>query len=527
MARKRGSVEQFPAISGAAPVAGYLAQQDASGNVSWIAPGGIGQAVPACRATNTAGTSISNTTDTVIPWATESYDTDSMHDNVTNNSRITINTPGVYVVTAAVADAFSATGSRLAYFKINGSTICALQNAKASDDTVVNLNAVNLSMTRLFNAGDYIEVFYRQTSGGALALITTSEYNSFTAAYVGGAAGVFSNTPGCRITNTAGTSITNATDTVIPYAGTERFDTDSMHEGVTNPSRITFNTPGIYTVGATVDYATNTTGQRELYIRLNGATVLSTAAANGSESARDGVVNVNMVYQFNAGDYIEFVTRQTSGGALALASGAGRNEAWAVLNRSNTSGLPTFVTSLPTTPFDGQRIDLLLDATNRIIAPFRYNAGGGTYKWESVGDAWMRSEGLGGVAWGTWISTASTTHTDLAASTGPSITVPFAGEWDVEGTAIARFGTSASVSALAGIYIFTTGDTSPSWTNSDGAIALAFNNSNEQGIGVFARKMRTVTAAGNIVKLQYATSNASAPAFFYNRSIRCRPIRVG
>lgn len=46
---------------------------------------------------------------------------------------------------------------------------------------------------------------------------------------------------------------------------------------------------------------------------------------------------------------------------------------------------PERVTSLPAYPFDGQEVYYVADATNGIIWHLRYNASGGTYKWEFVG----------------------------------------------------------------------------------------------------------------------------------------------
>jgi hypothetical protein len=57
---------------------------------------------PMCRVKQTSGQSVNDATNTILAFNDEDFDTDAMHDNVTNNSRITINTAGVYLVIASV-----------------------------------------------------------------------------------------------------------------------------------------------------------------------------------------------------------------------------------------------------------------------------------------------------------------------------------------------------------------------------------------------------------------------------------------
>jgi hypothetical protein len=44
-----------------------------------------------------------------------------------------------------------------------------------------------------------------------------------------------------------------------------------------------------------------------------------------------------------------------------------------------------YVTTLPSAPYDGQEVYYGADASNGIIWHLRYNAAGGTYKWEFIG----------------------------------------------------------------------------------------------------------------------------------------------
>lgn len=87
---------------------------------------------------------------------------------------------------------------------------------------------------------------------------------------------------------------------------------------------------------------------------------------------------------------------------------------------------PVAITSLPTSPVDGQEIDYVADAANGVRWRFRYNAGSSsTYKWEFVGGAALYN-GVNALQ-----ATSSLTYTDLT-TVGPQLTCPFAGDYDVD-----------------------------------------------------------------------------------------------
>jgi hypothetical protein len=87
----------------------------------------------------------------------------------------------------------------------------------------------------------------------------------------------------------------------------------------------------------------------------------------------------------------------------------------------------SIVTTLPTNPYNGMVVQVQTSAMSsaNVVWRFRYNENAGTYKWEFVG----------GGAWIVEIAAQQTAATggayqDLATS-GPSITVPFAGVYEV------------------------------------------------------------------------------------------------
>ena len=136
---------------------------------------------PACSVYSTATQSIAQATTTVVAYANEFFDTDSMHDNSTNNSRITITTAGVYVVCATAQFAVAGGGAyRLIGIRKNGSTELGYNNPP------VEPARGNVSIIDSASVNDYYEVVVYQNSGSALALATLSGYSSiFSATWQG------------------------------------------------------------------------------------------------------------------------------------------------------------------------------------------------------------------------------------------------------------------------------------------------------------------------------------------------------
>lgn len=122
--------------------------------------------------------------------------------------------------------------------------------------------------------------------------------------------------PNVHLTNNAGTSIANATATDLTW-NTERQDTDTMHSTVTNPERITFTTAGLYQVRASVLFAANATGLREIWIENEAGTILSYTVVTPVSGDRTSL-HLNFTRQFTAASWIKLRVRQSSGAALTV-----------------------------------------------------------------------------------------------------------------------------------------------------------------------------------------------------------------
>ena len=104
-----------------------------------------------CRVIQTTGTSLS-TTFASLDFGAENFDTDTMHDNSTNNSRITIKTAGKYSIGGQLN--FAANQALLLRILLNGSTAIARIAQGNSSAT----EGGNISTIYDFAVNDYIEL---------------------------------------------------------------------------------------------------------------------------------------------------------------------------------------------------------------------------------------------------------------------------------------------------------------------------------------------------------------------------------
>jgi hypothetical protein len=124
-----------------------------------------------------ANKSIANATTTTLTFDVELIDTNAFHDNSTNTSRLTIPSGynGKYLITTQLFPIENSTGRREVRFIKNGSVLYGWNMNGYGTMEMINFAAfMNLV------AGDYIEMSFRQSSGGSLTL-----YGSNTSTGVG------------------------------------------------------------------------------------------------------------------------------------------------------------------------------------------------------------------------------------------------------------------------------------------------------------------------------------------------------
>lgn len=123
-----------------------------------------------------------------------------------------------------------------------------------------------------------------------------------------------------RVYHNTTQALTTAVQAALAF-NSERWDTDTIHDTATNNTRLTCKTAGVYDIKAQVEFESNSTGHRQVDIRLNGTTALLSQifpAINGNVTR----VNVATSYRLALNDYVECLALQDSGGNLNVQSTA-------------------------------------------------------------------------------------------------------------------------------------------------------------------------------------------------------------
>ena len=128
----------------------------------------------AARAHHSVDQSISNNSDTVVALNSERFDTDTIHDNISNNSRLTATTAGKYLILAQATFAANGTGIRMVSIRLNGVTFLARFSMSAASSFRHLLIAVTFADLA---ATDYVEMLVYQNSGAALNLEVAAQYS--------------------------------------------------------------------------------------------------------------------------------------------------------------------------------------------------------------------------------------------------------------------------------------------------------------------------------------------------------------
>lgn len=127
--------------------------------------------------------------------------------------------------------------------------------------------------------------------------------------------------PMARVYNSTAFSVANTTFTAITF-NSERYDIGACHSTSSNTSRLTVPSGGggVYIIGGCASFAANATGIRQLSIRVNGTTDIW--AVSDTSVTASGAANLALTtdYRLAAGDYVELVAYQSSGGNLNVSN---------------------------------------------------------------------------------------------------------------------------------------------------------------------------------------------------------------
>lgn len=275
--------------------------------------------------------SIPNTTWTSLLFDTEEYDSDGFHSTSSNTSRFTVPAGfgGKYFFTATTAWAANSTGSRYVAWAKNGTRNLHLQQI-AQNVTGFD-RAVNDTM--LLIPGDYIEVMVYQDSGGAI-----NQVASVSASLTKLDSGKVGTSIGASAIRTTNQTISNSTATALSFDA-ELFDTDGFHDNSTNPTRMTIpaGLGGKYLLWSEAEWTGNTTGERLSYFQKNGVATAFGLVRETPGNTSDHDISMSYIMDLSAGDYVEAIYQQSSGGNLAIQTRSSAGPAFIIMRLDSGS----------------------------------------------------------------------------------------------------------------------------------------------------------------------------------------------
>ena len=136
-----------------------------------------------------------------------------------------------------------------------------------------------------------------------------------------------SQAPAVRVFHNANQAIVTATPTALAF-NSERFDqaggsASTMHDTVTNNSRLTAIYAGIYLISGNVGWATDANGTyRQVTLRVNGATTIGDIVQPPTPTAGFTRQSISMIYSMAVNDYVELLVTHDKGSNLNVLSTA-------------------------------------------------------------------------------------------------------------------------------------------------------------------------------------------------------------
>lgn len=125
---------------------------------------------PAVQASHNTTQSIANNTSTALACNIENFDqasnvADTMHDTVTNNSRLTCRYAGIYLVNVSAVTWSANPVNGEMHFRLSGGA-----NTFGGFQVVGDVRIMETTAVRVLAVNDYIECMVTQVSGGSLTV---------------------------------------------------------------------------------------------------------------------------------------------------------------------------------------------------------------------------------------------------------------------------------------------------------------------------------------------------------------------
>jgi hypothetical protein len=199
----------------------------------------------------------------------------------------------------------------------------AVTNAKVADDAIDSAELAAGSVDTAHIAGSQItNALMADDAIGVAELSATGTASSSTFLRGDNAwAAATTSFIGVRVENSSNQSVSNNSVAKLTFdASVTKFDTDTMHSSG-NADRITFTTAGYYWCGLSYMWTGHATGRRNVWVSstliAGGGTTLVRQTISPSTGDEQHNV-INFIYQFAAGDFIEWYAHQTSGTSLNI-----------------------------------------------------------------------------------------------------------------------------------------------------------------------------------------------------------------
>lgn len=125
---------------------------------------------------------------------------------------------------------------------------------------------------------------------------------------------------GARVYHNIDLAIPDVTVTNLVF-NSERYDTDTIHDPIGAPDKLTCRTAGKYYIALLASFYDNAVGSRFWYIYLNRVTYIARGAQN-QVAPGAAYMTISCVYDLAVGDYVEARVWQSSGAALSIKASA-------------------------------------------------------------------------------------------------------------------------------------------------------------------------------------------------------------
>jgi hypothetical protein len=218
--------------------------------------------------------------------------------------------------------------STIALFLVLSGGVVYAANTVGSADVIDNsLKSVDLKDNAAVKSADVVN---DTVTGGGLAAVdlrpnSVAQSEIATNGVAGnevlngslGTAEFSSSIPAAKVTND--TAVVTSDNSGVPlHFNTERYDTANLHDNSTTTSNLALTAPvaGVYEVSASIRWEDNPAGERYIELFLNGDTHLAGDVIDDAPSTFTADQSVTATAKMDAGDSVEVLVSQNSGGDL-------------------------------------------------------------------------------------------------------------------------------------------------------------------------------------------------------------------